>query len=76
MCSCCLSHSHKHPSLRPVGLFTVKVAGQHADTPLVLLQQLQDGQHDVVDVAEAAGLCLLGMVHATCRMNFESSLLM
>ena len=33
--------------------------------PLVILEQLEDGQHDVVDVAEAAGLALLGVVEAS-----------
>ena len=37
----------------------VDVDVQH---PRVVLEQLEDGQHDVVDVAEAGGLALLGVV--------------
>ena len=32
---------------------------------LVVLEQLEDGQHDVIDVAEATGLVLFGVVQAT-----------
>ena len=38
-----------------------------SSVPLMLLEQLQDGQHDVIDVAESRGLRLLGMVHAACK---------
>ena len=34
--------------------------------PLVDLKELHNAQHDVIYVAEARGLSLLGMVHATC----------
>ena len=33
---------------------------------MVNLQQLQNAQHNVVDIAEARSLSLLGMMHATC----------
>lgn len=47
--------------LHPVAMVDVDVDVQHA---LVELQQLQDAEHDVVDVAEAAGLGLLRVVQA------------
>ena len=34
----------------------------NVEDPLVILEQLEDGQHDVIDVAEAAGLALLGVM--------------
>lgn len=37
-----------------------------SDAPLMHAEELQYGQHDVVDVAKARGLCLLSMVHAAC----------
>jgi len=40
--------------------------------PLVGFQELQDGEHDVVDVAEAARLRLLGVVHAACSGQLAS----
>jgi hypothetical protein len=40
----------------------VNVNVQHA---MVVFEQLQNAQHNVVDVAEATGLALLGMVQAT-----------
>ena len=30
-------------------------------------EQLQDAQHDIIDVAEARSLSLLGVMHATCE---------
>jgi hypothetical protein len=49
--------------LDAVPVVDVDVDVQHAR---VHLEQLQDGQHDVVHVAEARGLALLGVVHAPC----------
>ena len=37
----------------------------NVDHSRMILQQLQDGDHDVVDVAKAAGLKLLGVVQPT-----------
>ena len=34
--------------------------------PLICIEELKDGKHDVIDVAEPGGLSLLGVVHATC----------
>jgi hypothetical protein len=47
--------------LDAVAVVDVDVDVQHA---LMFLQQLQDAQHAVVDIAEAAGLALLGVVQA------------
>ena len=47
--------------LDAVAVVDVDVDVEH---PLVVLEQLQDGQDDVVDVAEAGGLALLGVVEA------------
>ena len=41
--------------------------------PLMLLEELQDGQHNVVDVAEARSLRLLGVMHAACSQNAVSA---
>lgn len=35
---------------------------KESTTPLVRLEQLQDGKHDVVDVAKPRSFCLFGMV--------------
>ena len=45
--------------LHAVPVVDVDVDVEHS---LVVLQELEDGQHDVVDVAEARGLRLLGVV--------------
>ena len=45
--------------LNTISVVDVDIDVEH---PLVVLEQLQDGQHDVVDVAEAAGLALLGVM--------------
>ena len=47
--------------LDAVAVMNVDVDVEHA---LVVLQQLEDGEHDVVGVAEAARLALLGVVEA------------
>lgn len=46
--------------LDAVAVVDVDIDVQH---PLVSLQELQDGEHDVVHVAEPRGFCLLGVVH-------------
>lgn len=40
-----------------------KTKSNSSYSPRVRFQQLQDRQHDVVDVAKARRLCLLGVVH-------------
>mmetsp|Transcript_7849 Transcript_7849/g.19970 ORF Transcript_7849/g.19970 Transcript_7849/m.19970 type:complete len:228 (+) Transcript_7849:888-1571(+) len=57
---------HRHDAVREieglldaVAVVDVDVEVQHAR---VVLEQLQDGQHQVVEVAEPAGLCPLGVV--------------
>jgi hypothetical protein len=66
-----LSAAHRHDPvskvegfLNPVTMVDVNVDIQH---PSVRLQQLQDGQHNIVDVAKSTGFSFLGVVHATCR---------
>ena len=53
---------HVEGLLHPVAMVDVYVYVEHS---LVVLQQLQHGQHDVVDVAEATGLALLCVVQAS-----------
>ena len=45
--------------LHTISMVNIDVNVQH---PLMVLEQLQDGKDNVVDVAEATGLGLLGMV--------------
>lgn len=47
--------------LHTVPVVHVDVDVQH---PRVVLEELEDGEHEVVDVAEARGLALLGVVQA------------
>lgn len=62
-----------HDSIRGVeGLFytvTVMHVNVNVQDALVVLKQLQDGQHDVVDVAEARRLALLGVVQAAAPVD-------
>ena len=51
-----LSHLHSVP------VVNIDINVDHSG---MILQQLQDGDHDVVDVAKAAGLKLLGVVEPT-----------
>ena len=39
------------------------------DTPLVPLQELQNSQHNVIDIAETGGLCFLGMMGPSCPID-------
>ena len=42
-------------------------ASRVRESPLVNFQQLQNGQHNVIDKAEPRGFCFLCMVQATCK---------
>lgn len=52
--------------LHPVAMVDVNVDVQH---PGVVLEQLQDANYNVIDIAEARGLKLLGMVQTTSPVN-------
>lgn len=52
--------------LNPVTMVDVNINVKH---PRVVLEQLQDANHNVVDIAEARGLKLLGMVQTTSPVN-------
>lgn len=62
-----------HNSIRRIKcLFnTVAMVNIYVDVKdaVVVLEQLQDAQHDVVHVAESAGLLLLGMVESSRPIN-------
>ena len=62
-----------HHAIREVERLLHSVAVVDIDVdledPLVLFKQLQDGQHAVVDLAESAGLTLLGMVQTSCPVD-------
>jgi hypothetical protein len=49
-----------------VSMMDVDVDVEHA---VVVLEQFKDGEHDVVNVAEAAGFHLLGVVKAACPVD-------
>ena len=59
----------RHHSVRGVeGLLnTISVVNVDIDVefPLVVLQELQDGQDDVIDITEARGLALLGVMQTS-----------
>ena len=43
----------------------------NVEHPWVILKQLQDGHHNIVDVAEATGLKLLGMMQASAPVDSD-----
>ena len=57
--------------LDAVAVVHVDVDVQHAR---VVAEELQDGEHDVVDVAEAGGFGLLGMVQAAGPVDGDEGL--
>ena len=72
------SSTHGHDAVREVKrllhaipMMDVDVHIQHS---VVLLQQLQDGEHDVVDVAEAGSFRALCVVHAAGPVEREVAL--
>lgn len=44
---------------------TVMDVDIHIEHTLMCLQELQNSEHDIIDVAEAGRLCLFCMMHAT-----------
>ena len=73
ICCSMLSYDDGHPGCTVLSQDSVLTSNTTAATvqqaatsniPLVLLEQLQNRQHNVVDVAKAAGLGLLCMMHA------------
>ena len=57
--------------LDAVAVVHVDVDVQHAG---VVAQELQDGEHDIVDVAEAGGFGLLGVVQAAGPVDRDEGL--
>ena len=47
----------------------------NVEHPIVVLEQLKNGNNDIIDIAKATSLFLLGMVEPPCPVDTEVSLL-
>ena len=52
-----------------------KEGGREGDRQTDILQQLQNGQHDVIDITESGGLTLLSMMEAPSPVDSNVRLL-
>lgn len=68
------SMQHEYCKCSDAGIaVSLQEARDIRDMPLVHFQQLQNAQHNVVDVAEARGFGLFGMMHTACVEPLQSS---